>query len=39
MQKVNASEPFMRYRNMEDDVKTELLDLVRDKLKENLFIA
>lgn len=31
MQKVNASEPLMRHRNTEEDVKTELLDLVRDK--------
>jgi hypothetical protein len=31
MQKVNASEPLMRYRNTQDDVKTELLYLVRDK--------
>jgi|GEM_PF-4208970 len=39
MQKVNASEPFMRYRNTVDDVKTELLDLVWDKLEDYLFIA
>jgi hypothetical protein len=39
MQKVTAREPSMRYRNIVDDVKTELLDLVRDKLKDYLSIA
>lgn len=39
MQKVNASEPLMRYRNTEDDVKTELQDLVRDKPEGNLLTA
>ncbi|UAK41375.1 hypothetical protein K8P02_09945 [Bacteroides nordii] len=29
----------MRYRNTQDDVKTELLDLVRDKPKGNLLTA
>jgi hypothetical protein len=29
----------MRYRNMEDDVRTELLYLARDKLEGNLFTA
>jgi len=29
----------MRYRNIEDDVKTELQDLVRDKPKGNLLTA
>jgi len=36
MQKVTAREPSMRYRNTVDDVKTELLDLVRDKPRMNL---
>ena len=39
MQKVNASEPLMRYRNTQDDVKTEFLDSVRDKPKGNLLTA
>lgn len=39
MQKVNASEPLMRYRNTQDDVKTEFLDAVRDKPKGNLLTA
>ncbi|MDR0748128.1 MAG: hypothetical protein LBF62_00980 [Tannerellaceae bacterium] len=29
----------MRYRNTQDDIKTELPDLVRDKLKGNLLTA
>jgi len=38
---VNASEPFMRYRNMafRNDAKTEVQYLLRDKFEENLFIA
>lgn len=39
MQKVNENEPLMRYRNTQDDVKTELLDLVRDKPGGNLLTA
>lgn len=39
MQKVNASEPLLRYRNTQDDVKTEFLDAVRDKPKGNLLTA
>ena len=39
MQKVNVSEPLMRYRNTQDDVKTELLYSVRDKPKGNLLTA
>lgn len=39
VQKVNASEPLMRYRNTQDYVKTEFLDLARDKPKGNLFTA
>ena len=39
MQKVNASEPLMRYRNTQDDVKTELLYLVRDKSGGHLLTA
>lgn len=39
MQKVTVREPPMRYRNMEEDVETELLDLVWDKLKGNLLTA
>lgn len=39
MQKVIEIEPLMRYRNTEEDVKTELLDLVRDKPKGNLLTA
>lgn len=39
MQKVNASEPLRRYRNTEDDVKTELQNLVRDKPEGNLLTA
>jgi hypothetical protein len=39
MQKVTEREPLMRYRNIEDDVETELLYLVRDKLKGNLLTA
>lgn len=37
MQKVTEREPSKGYRNMKDDVKTELLDLVRDKPEGNLF--
>ncbi len=39
MQKVNASEPLIMYRNTQDDVKTELIDLVRDKPEGNLLTA
>jgi hypothetical protein len=39
MQKVNENEPLMRYRNTQDGVKTELLYLVRDKLRGNLLTA
>ena len=39
MQKVNGSEPFMRYRNIQDDVKTKPLDLAWDKSEGNLFTA
>ena len=39
MQKVNESEPLMRYRNMEEDVETELQDLARDKSEGNLITA
>jgi len=39
MQKVNASEPLLRYRNTQDDVKTEFLYAVRDKPKGNLLTA
>ena len=36
---MNENEPLMRYRNTQDDVKTELLYLVRDKPKGNLLTA
>ena len=31
MQKMNVIKPLMRYRNIQDDVKTGFLDLTRDK--------
>ena len=39
MQKVTVREPSMRYRNTQDDVKTELLYEVWDQSERNLFTA
>jgi len=36
---MSTSEPLMRCRNSKDEVKTELLCLVQDKLRRNLFTA
>ena len=36
---MSANEPLMRCRNIKDEVKTELLCLVQDKFRRNLFTA
>jgi len=36
---MSTSEPLMRGRNSKDEVKTELLCLVQDKFRGNLFTA
>ena len=36
---MSASEPLMRCRNSKDEVKTELLGLVQDEFRGDLFTA